>query len=79
MLSRGPKSSNFGQLHNAALSGEQRRPPQLNHCAVNTKVESNQKCQALGIRLKRFVRRQLRKARFHPYRYRLSQVLFQVR
>ncbi|EGR5853412.1 hypothetical protein BS054_16020 [Vibrio parahaemolyticus] len=41
--------------HNAALSGEQRRPPYLNHCAVNTKVESNQKCQALGIRLKRFV------------------------
>ncbi|TBT27099.1 hypothetical protein D5E80_13895 [Vibrio parahaemolyticus] len=76
MLSRGPKSSNFGQLHNAALSGEQRRP---NHCAVNTKVESNQKCQALEIRLKRFVRRQLRKARFHPYRYRLRQVLFQVR
>ncbi|EGR4159166.1 hypothetical protein DDN99_18200 [Vibrio cholerae] len=42
--------------HNAALSGEQRRPPYLNHCAVNTKAESNRKCQALGIRLKRFVR-----------------------
>ncbi|EGR0063589.1 hypothetical protein FR273_21515 [Vibrio vulnificus] len=42
-------------LHNAALSGEQRRPPHLNHCAVNTKAESNRKCQALGIRLKRFV------------------------
>ncbi|AVF60402.1 hypothetical protein AL537_14245 [Vibrio diabolicus] len=41
--------------HNAALSGEQRKPPYLNHCAVNTKVESNRKCQALGIRLKRFV------------------------
>ncbi|EGR3325508.1 hypothetical protein DMJ26_23525 [Vibrio parahaemolyticus] len=40
---------------NAALSGEQRMPPHLNHCAVNTKAESNQKCQALGIRLKRFV------------------------
>ncbi|MGL0936300.1 hypothetical protein ACSTEA_23455, partial [Vibrio vulnificus] len=40
---------------NAALSGEQRRPPYLNHCAVNTKAESNRKCQALGIRLKRFV------------------------
>ncbi|EGQ8200670.1 hypothetical protein I7107_004813 [Vibrio parahaemolyticus] len=26
---------------NAALSGEQRRPPYLNHCAVNTKAESN--------------------------------------
>ncbi|MGR5339701.1 hypothetical protein ACPV50_07250 [Vibrio astriarenae] len=40
---------------NAALSGEQRRPPNLSHCAVNTKAESNRKCQALGIRLKRFV------------------------
>ncbi|AHI99402.1 hypothetical protein VPUCM_1444 [Vibrio parahaemolyticus UCM-V493] len=30
-------------------------PPHLNHCAVNTKAESNQECQALGIRLKRFV------------------------
>lgn len=44
---------------NAALSGEQRRPPNLNHCAVNTKAEVNQKCQALGIRLKRFVSRNL--------------------
>ncbi|NOI07092.1 hypothetical protein F0263_19080 [Vibrio anguillarum] len=42
-------------MPNAALSGEQRRPPYLNHCAVNTKAESNRKCQALGIRLKRFV------------------------
>ncbi|HAS8317513.1 TPA: hypothetical protein I7702_21445 [Vibrio vulnificus] len=41
--------------HNAALSGEQRRPPHLNHCAVNTKAESNPKCRALGIRLERFV------------------------
>ncbi|MBD1567566.1 hypothetical protein [Vibrio sp. S12_S33] len=41
--------------HNAALSGEQRMPPHLNHCAVNTKAESNQERQALGIRLKRFV------------------------
>ncbi|EIA3186875.1 hypothetical protein K7D54_004665 [Vibrio parahaemolyticus] len=40
---------------NAALSGEQRMPPRLNHCAVNTKAESNQECQALGIRLERFV------------------------
>ncbi|EGQ8166838.1 hypothetical protein FDE04_24830 [Vibrio parahaemolyticus] len=40
---------------NAALSGEQRRPPNLNYCAVNTKFKSNRKCQALGIRLKRFV------------------------
>ncbi|OQU47531.1 hypothetical protein EM74_018920 [Vibrio parahaemolyticus] len=40
---------------NAALSGEQRIPPHLNHCAVSTKAESNQECQALGIRLKRFV------------------------
>ncbi|EGR0923764.1 hypothetical protein EIB96_14145 [Vibrio parahaemolyticus] len=40
---------------NAALSGEQRRPSYLNHCAVNTKAQSNRKCQALGIRLKRFV------------------------
>ncbi|MDE1352056.1 hypothetical protein L9W80_18115, partial [Vibrio aestuarianus] len=43
------------QTHNAALSGEQRLPPDLSHCAVNTKVESNRKCQALGIRLKCFV------------------------
>ncbi|MDU9596109.1 hypothetical protein F7Y47_24245 [Vibrio sp. 1-2-3a] len=41
--------------YNAALSGEQRIPPNLNHCAVNTKVELNQKCRALGIRLKCFV------------------------
>ncbi|NOH40774.1 hypothetical protein F0267_21370 [Vibrio coralliilyticus] len=41
--------------HNAALSGKQRRPPYLSHCAVYTKAESNRKCQALGIRLKRFV------------------------
>ena len=41
---------------NAALSGEQRRPLNLKHCAVNTKVEANQKCRALGIRLKCFVR-----------------------
>ncbi|MDP2592757.1 hypothetical protein Q8W41_25105 [Vibrio splendidus] len=40
---------------NAALSGEQRRPPYLNHCAVNTKAESNRKYQALGIPLKQFV------------------------
>ncbi|HCE2442358.1 TPA: hypothetical protein NGU06_004664 [Vibrio parahaemolyticus] len=32
---------------NAALSGEQRQPPNLNHCAVNTKFKANQKCQAL--------------------------------
>ncbi|KAB0465174.1 hypothetical protein F7Q89_00065 [Vibrio kanaloae] len=44
---------------NAALSGEQRRPPYLNHCAVNTKADSNRKCQALGIRLKCFVMSQL--------------------
>ncbi|NVD08276.1 hypothetical protein FCU94_15530 [Vibrio sp. JPW-9-11-11] len=42
----------FSSSYNAALSGEQRLPPNLNHCAVNTKVNSNQKCQALGIRLK---------------------------
>ncbi|WP_274059998.1 hypothetical protein, partial [Vibrio parahaemolyticus] len=33
--------------HNAALRGEQRIPPKLNHCAVNTKADSNQNCQAL--------------------------------
>ncbi len=32
---------------NAALRGEQRVPPKLNHCAVNTKADSNQNCQAL--------------------------------
>lgn len=46
---------NLGGIHVAALSGEQRRPPYLNHCAVNTKAESNRKCQALGIRLKRLI------------------------
>ena len=40
---------------NAALSGEQRRPLNLTHCAVNTLVEANRKCRALGIRLKCFV------------------------
>ncbi|NOJ17329.1 hypothetical protein F0239_07540 [Vibrio jasicida] len=39
---------------NAALSGEQRRPLHLKYCAVNNKAEANQKCRALGIRLKRF-------------------------
>ncbi|TOK18169.1 hypothetical protein CGI23_24555 [Vibrio parahaemolyticus] len=48
----------FEKAHNAALSGEQRRPPHLNHCDVNTKAESNRKCRALGIRLKRFVSKQ---------------------
>ncbi|ASC60160.1 hypothetical protein FORC37_p035 (plasmid) [Vibrio vulnificus] len=41
--------------HNAALRGEQRQPPYLNHCAVITKAESNRKCQALRIPLKRLV------------------------
>ncbi len=36
-----------GLLPNAALSGEQRLPPNLNHCAVNTKAESNRECRAL--------------------------------
>ncbi|HCH1532023.1 TPA: hypothetical protein NKQ35_004529 [Vibrio parahaemolyticus] len=40
-------SSKTHPAYNAALSGEQRRPPNLNHCAVNTKAESNQNCQAL--------------------------------
>ena len=40
---------------NAALSGEQRRPPRLKYDAVTTEVEANQKCRALGIRLKCFV------------------------
>ncbi|EGR3503279.1 hypothetical protein DC852_08500 [Vibrio parahaemolyticus] len=46
---------NLDKTHNAALSGEQRRPLNLKHCVVNTKVEANQKCQTLGIRLKCFV------------------------
>ncbi|HGF5253724.1 TPA: hypothetical protein ACF372_004723, partial [Vibrio parahaemolyticus] len=37
------------------LSGEQRRPLDLKYCTVNIKFKVNQKCQALGIRLKRFV------------------------
>ncbi|RZQ83234.1 hypothetical protein D8T27_22605 [Vibrio vulnificus] len=44
-----------GRTHNAALRGEQRQPPYLNHCAVITKAESNRKCQALRIPLKRLV------------------------
>ncbi|TOM69034.1 hypothetical protein CGH71_22555 [Vibrio parahaemolyticus] len=40
---------------NAALSGEQRRPLHLKYCTVNTKFKVNQKCRALGIRLKCFV------------------------
>ncbi|MBF4258511.1 hypothetical protein EAY27_19220 [Vibrio anguillarum] len=40
---------------NAALSGEQRRPLNSKHCAVNTETEVNQKCRTLGIRLKCFV------------------------
>ncbi|EGA71094.1 hypothetical protein VISI1226_14641 [Vibrio sinaloensis DSM 21326] len=27
--------------YNAALSGEQRQPPNLNHCALNTKFNLN--------------------------------------
>ncbi|MDF4462361.1 hypothetical protein P3384_24060, partial [Vibrio parahaemolyticus] len=45
----------FSLATNAALSGEQRRPLNLKHCAVTTEVEANQKCRALGIRLKCFV------------------------
>ena len=41
--------------YNAALSGEQRRPLHLKYCIVNTKFKVNQKCRALGIRLKCFV------------------------
>ncbi|EGQ9145698.1 hypothetical protein D6L40_10030 [Vibrio alginolyticus] len=46
----------FSTKPNAVLNGEQHRPPDLNHCAVNTKVELNRKCRALGIRLKCSVR-----------------------
>ncbi|MBH9747208.1 hypothetical protein CJ424_23315 [Vibrio vulnificus] len=49
------QSQQYEPRHNAALSSEQRRPPNLNHCAVNTKAESNRKCRALRICLKRFV------------------------
>ncbi|TOF04448.1 hypothetical protein CGJ29_24205 [Vibrio parahaemolyticus] len=45
----------FPMSYNAALRGEQRRPPNLNHCAVITEAESNPKCRALGIPLERFV------------------------
>ena len=48
-------SSKTHPTYNAALRGEQRQPPNLNHCAVNTMADSNQKCQALRICLKRFV------------------------
>ncbi|MCS0028762.1 hypothetical protein NB572_14730 [Vibrio alginolyticus] len=40
-------SSKTHPAYNAALRGEQRIPPKLNHCAVNTKADSNQNCQAL--------------------------------
>ncbi|KIP67412.1 hypothetical protein SN13_20080 [Vibrio alginolyticus] len=40
-------SSLLISTHNAALRGEQRMPPKLSHCAVNTKADSNQNCQAL--------------------------------
>ncbi|TXY29467.1 hypothetical protein FXE86_14370 [Vibrio mimicus] len=46
----------FHLAYNAALSGEQRRPLNLKYCTVNTKFKVNQKCRALGIRLKCFVR-----------------------
>ncbi|GGE94581.1 hypothetical protein GCM10011520_38650 [Shewanella carassii] len=36
----------------AALSGEQRRPLSSKYDAANTEVKANQKCRALGIRLK---------------------------
>ncbi|EGR1176447.1 hypothetical protein EBN99_24910 [Vibrio parahaemolyticus] len=49
------ETKNFAPSHNAALSGEQRRPLHLKYCAVNTKFKANRKCQALGIRLKCFV------------------------
>ncbi|OEE37236.1 hypothetical protein A1QO_17790, partial [Vibrio genomosp. F10 str. ZF-129] len=49
---------------NAALSGEQRRPLNLKHCAVNTKVEANQKCRAFGIRLKCLVSLKYGKRKF---------------
>ncbi|PTP11617.1 hypothetical protein CWO27_22650 [Vibrio sp. 10N.286.51.C3] len=42
--------------HNDALSGEQRRPPNLKYCAANTETEANQKCRALEICLKRIVK-----------------------
>ncbi|WP_206760935.1 hypothetical protein, partial [Vibrio vulnificus] len=38
---------NLDNLANAALRGEQRKPPDLKHCAVNTKANSSQNCQAL--------------------------------
>ena len=34
-------STDFLHKLNAALSGEQRHPPNLNHCDVNTKAKSN--------------------------------------
>ncbi|OUJ39690.1 hypothetical protein BTZ53_23755 [Vibrio parahaemolyticus] len=31
----------FFELYNAALSGEQRQPPYLTHCTLNTKFNLN--------------------------------------
>ncbi|HAS8552323.1 TPA: hypothetical protein I7777_22735, partial [Vibrio vulnificus] len=36
-------------------------PPNLKHCTVNTKIEVEAKCQALGIPLKLFVMAQFSK------------------
>ncbi|ENT7209510.1 hypothetical protein [Vibrio parahaemolyticus] len=40
-------SSKTHPAYNALLRGEQRYHPNLNHCAVNTKANSNQNRQAL--------------------------------
>ncbi|CAK2846307.1 hypothetical protein VCRA219O19_20369 [Vibrio crassostreae] len=39
----------MNESYNAALSSERRLPPNLSHCAVDTKFKANRKCQALRI------------------------------
>ncbi len=43
------------QKHNAALSGEQRRPPDLNHCAVTLKLNQTENAEHCESVLNAFV------------------------
>ncbi len=49
---------NLPELHNAALSGEQREHLSLNLATYSTEADLNRNCQALRIRLKCFVIKQ---------------------
>ncbi|RBW67195.1 hypothetical protein DS893_00305, partial [Vibrionales bacterium C3R12] len=43
-----PLNDDVQKQHNAALSGEQRRPPDLKYCTVNTKFEVDTKMPSVG-------------------------------